>query len=362
MSVRKGANESIGASQRGHADSMASQDDLIPEPVLDQATAWAIRLHDAPDDEVARAELEEWLAQSDAHARAWARTKKAWLQMGQVPAAFAHEWPRRRSARARARTAMFGRGRAEHLHPAPRRRFGLRRVVFGLAACLAVALVLPSAQIWISADYMTAVAEIRQVALEDGSTVHLGADSAIEVKFADRWRQVTLLRGEAFFEVAPDRARPFSVHADDLDVTVTGTAFDVGFTERSFSVAVASGSVRVSRAGLGSSGAVDLTPGQGILIDRATGERTDTAPSPRTVAAWRTGRLIVENAPLPEVVAAIGRYRSGAIYVADAALREKRVTGGYDLRDPERALRLLVAPYGGIVTEYTPWLLVLSSG
>jgi transmembrane sensor len=37
------------------------------------------------------------------------------------------------------------------------------------------------------------------------------------------------------------------------------------------------------------------------------------------------------------------------------------VTGGYDLRDPQSALRLLVAPYGGTVRAYTPWMLVLSA-
>lgn len=340
---------------------MTSDDDLIPESVLDQAIAWAVRLHDSPNDMAARTELERWLAQGDMHRHAWAKTQKAWIQMGQVPATFAREWPRRHAGQARGGPSLAGSGPVESFPAVPRRRFGLRSAVVALAACLLIALAIPSLQVWISADYVTAVAETRRISLEDGSTVYLAADSAIAVNLKEGRRQLTLLRGEAYFEVAPDRSRPFSVRADDLNVTVTGTAFDVGFTERSFSIAVASGSVRVSRLGLKETGTVDLSPGQGVLIDRATGAGSDTAPTDRTVGAWRAGRLIVENTLLTDVVATIGRYRRGAIVIMDDALREKRVTGGYDLRDPEGALRVLVAPYGGTVREYTPWLLVLTT-
>src|SRR5262245_42247398 len=153
---------------------MTSDDNLIPEPVLDQAVAWAVRLHDSPDDTAARAEFEGWLAQGDVQARAWAKTQKAWVQMGQVPAAFAQEWPTRRVA---------------SFPVAPRRRYGLRSAVAGLAACLLVALAIPTLRVWISADYATAVAETRQVPLEDGSTIHLGADSAVAVNLKEGERQ-----------------------------------------------------------------------------------------------------------------------------------------------------------------------------
>jgi transmembrane sensor len=306
-----------------------------------------VRLHDAPGDVSLRAGFADWLAQSEVHARAWAQTRQAWTHLGQVLPEFAHEWPRR---------IAFAR---------PLARRGSRRralaAAAGLAACLLLALGLSPIRVALLADHATAVAETRQIALADGSTVHLGASSAIDVRFSDGRRRVTLLRGEAFFEVTPDHARPFSVRAADLDVTVTGTAFDVGFTENSFAVAVARGAVRVSRAGLGATGSVDLAPGQGLIIDRKSGTHTDTTPAPRTIAAWRGGQLIVENMPLTEVVAQLGRYHPGLILVADDALRDKRVTGGYDLHDPQSALRLLVAPYGGTVRAYTPWMLVLSA-
>jgi transmembrane sensor len=350
MTVQRDAGKRVCAALRGYSEPMTSDDELIPDAILDQATAWIVRLQESPNDKAARAEFKGWLAQSDVHARAWAKSKRAWGRMGQVPSAFAHEWPRRTSH-----------GGSAAVCPGFRpRRLGVRYAVIGLAACLFVALLLPSAQVWLIADYATAVAETSQISLEDGSTVHLGADSAMAVEFGAARRQVTLLRGEAYFDVVSDRERPFSVHADDLDVTVTGTAFDVGITDRSFSVTVGSGSVRVSRPGLKESGAVVLAPGQGLWIDRATGEASDTTTAGRTIAAWRSGHLIVENAPLTDVVAAIARYRRGVVVVADDALREKRVTGGYDLHDPERALRLLVAPYGGTVRQYTPWILVLS--
>jgi transmembrane sensor len=327
---------------------MTVDDDLIPDPVLQRASAWALRLQAAPHDAALRADLAAWVAESDVNARAWRLTQKAWRLTGHAQLAFAHEWPSRQAPGPPAARPS-------------RVRFGIRAAVLGLAACLLLVLALPSIQVRLAADYRTTVGESRRLLLEDGSTVHLASDSAIAVAFGASGREVHLLRGEAFFEVVPDSRRRFSVRAGDLSAIVTGTAFDVGLTEHSFSVAVAGGSVRVERAGTPGQGAVDLGPGQGVIIDRATGRPTDIGLPPHSVAAWRAGRLIVENAPLIDVVETIGRYHPGIVLVASNALREKRVTGVYDLGDPRSALRILSAPYGGTVRELTPWLLMLSA-
>jgi transmembrane sensor len=107
---------------------------------------------------------------------------------------------------------------------------------------------------------------------------------------------------------------------------------------------------------------VSLSAGHRFVLDRAAGKAATSDIALSSVAAWRNGRLVVENALLDDVVTAIGRYHSGAILVTDRTLRESRVTGVYDLRDPARALRVLSAPYGGVVRELTPYVLVLSAG
>ncbi|WP_296346416.1 FecR domain-containing protein [Reyranella sp.] len=338
---------------------MSGDDDMIPDRVLEAASAWAFRLQDAPDDAGLRAELADWLAESDVHAEAWALTQRAWQVTGQARAAFAHEWPTASSTRSVVSRPTVSHGQS-NVTPLRRRRFGVRVTALAIAACLLLVFALPVLRVQLNASHATSVAEMREVSLEDGSRVTLAASSAISVSFAAGAREVTLLEGAAYFEVAPDRARPFTVRAGPVSTTVTGTAFDVAMTDRTVSVAVASGSVRVARTDNLSSSLADLGAQQGVVVDRSSGTVVETALQPGTVAAWRKGRLIVENALLTDVVAALDRSHAGSIVVASESLRGKRVTGVYDLADPAGALRVLSAPYGGVVRAFTPYLLVLS--
>lgn len=315
----------------------------IPDPVLEQATDWMFRRRSARGDRAFEAALQAWIDESEVHARAWALAEKTWRASGQARPAFAHEWPDTTS----------------RVPIARRRTHRIAAAAMGLAACLALVVAWPAIRVELAADHATATAEVRRIALADGSVVHLGADSAIAADYNAGDRTVTLLKGEAFFQVVPDRAWPFTVRADNLTVTVTGTAFDVGFTDRTFSVAVASGSVRVNRAGISDAAAFDLRPGQGLTIDRATGAAARAAVSVGSVAAWRAGRLIVENAALADAAEAIGRHHRGFVAIADARLKESRVTGVFDLNDLVRALRALAAAHGGTVREIGSYLLVM---
>ncbi len=317
---------------------MTSSDDPIPDPVLDQAAAWALRLREAPGDAGVQGGLAAWLEESETHRQAWRLTQKAWHATGQVMPAFAHEW----QTPARPRPAS------------PRRRHkAIRYAVLAVAACLVLLVAMPSIRLHLTADHRTDVAEMREVRLQDGSVVTLAPDSAISVALEATRRDVLLLKGEAFFDVEPDRRRPFTVRAGNVAAIVTGTRFDVGLTDRTVSVAVASGSVRV--------GSVGLVAGQRVTVDRVTGATGRAQVPPDSVALWRDGRLIVENALLTDVVSVIGRSHRGLIVIASHALRERRVTGVYDLRDPAAALDVLVGPYGVVVHKITSYLLVVSA-
>lgn len=330
---------------------MSGDDDMIPDRVLDAATGWAFRLQDAPDDAGLQAELADWLAESPLHGEAWALTQRAWQITSRTQPVFADEWP--------ARPALSS--APSNVTPLRSRRFGLRLAGLAIAACLLLVFALPVLRVQLNASHATSIAEIREVLLEDGTRVTLAARSAIAVSFSAGARNVTLLEGAAYFEVVPDSARAFTVRAGDIATTVTGTAFDVAMTDRTVSVAVASGSVRVSRRDSPASPLADLRAQQGVMVDRASGTVVETALQPDAVAAWRKGRLIVENALLTDVVAALDRSHPGSIAVASVGLRGKRVTGVYDLGDPAGALKVLSAPYGGVVREFTPYLLVLSA-
>ena len=312
----------------------------IPDPILEQAVAWLHRVEAAPEDAALRHGLECWIAADEAHRAAWALARKAWTLAGDVP-------------------TRFIRGRAPDVRRRRRRNMAVG-IAAALAACFLVFVAQPEIAVRLRADSATATAETREIALDDGSAVTLGADSAIAMDFSASRRAVILLRGEAFFQVAEDRARPFTVQAETLSVTVTGTAFDVGFTDRSYAVTVASGAVRVAHAGAAGTREVALSPGQRLVIDRESGNAAQTTIAAEDVASWRAGRLVVEDAALPDVVDAIRRHYRGAVLVVSPFLRERRVTGVYDLRDPARALRVLAGPYGSVVREISPYLIAVS--
>ena len=59
------------------------------------------------------------------------------------------------------------------------------------------------------------------------------------------------------------------------------------------------------------------------------------------VTAWRRGKLIFDDKPLGEVLAILARYRRGYVVLVDPALRGRRVTGVFETRDPEAALRAI---------------------
>src|SRR5258708_24248903 len=75
--------------------------------------------------------------------------------------------------------------------------------------------------------YATAIGERKPVTLTDGSKVLLNTDSRIQIDYSAEQRIVRLLQGEAFFEVAHNRARPFLVYAGANVVRAVGTAFSV---------------------------------------------------------------------------------------------------------------------------------------
>lgn len=315
-----------------------------PEALLAQATDWLLRLEEAPGDPAVHAAAEAWRAADPAHDRAWVRAERAYRLIGQSP-------------RASRITSATPPARAGGKRPSSRRWFA------GAAAALAAGLLLlyaPGLLLKLTADVATDIAELRQVMLDDGTVVELAAQSALDVRFSRERRSVALLTGQAFFRVAAQSGRPFDVRAGDLTVTVVGTAFDVRLSRDAATVAVEHGAVEVRALAVGVAGAMKLGPGDQLTVGRRDGAIHRTRIAPQEVASWRDHRLFVEGSTVGQVVDELRRYNAGWIVFADPSFADQRVTGLYDLGDPDRALRILVAPFGGRVREVTPLLKIVS--
>lgn len=322
------------------------------------AIEWALLLREEPEDAALKAHFDEWIAASDLHARAWAATAHAYDRAGDLRPIFT---PPLRAATERpvlppgpmpyrqqpgTTAARAWRPRPGHL------------LVTALAACL-VLVATPSLLLRMQASYRTGTAERSRTVLADGTIAQLAPDSAIAVTYAANRRQVRLLRGEAWFDVRHDAARPFYVDAGGVTTTDIGTAFDIRLGRKGVTTEVTAGQVRVAYS---SAPPVSepLSRGDSLHVGFDGTVSRGQRPADQ-MAAWRSGQIIVRDRPASEVVEALRPWFSGMIVMRDSAFARQRVTGLYDATRPAEALRGLTQAYGGSVTMVTPWLIVVSS-
>ncbi|HZX86953.1 MAG TPA: FecR domain-containing protein, partial [Reyranella sp.] len=235
------------------------------EPLRAEAVDWLMRLQASPGDAAVRAGLDAWLAACASHRQAWQSVERVWRVSGGLP-------------------AMDGppSGNVVELPRSRQTRRVLGIAVAALAACLALYFA-PALKLRLQADHMTSVAELSDVTLEDGSVVHLDAGSAIAIRYGAARREVVLLAGRAFFDVVAAKDRPFVVVADDVTVTVTGTAFDVLSVGDGVTVAVQSGAVEVGQDGGRIAGV--LTRGERLNVGHGTGQAAKSQIDPQDIAA-----------------------------------------------------------------------------
>ncbi|RMB12214.1 FecR family protein [Eilatimonas milleporae] len=171
------------------------------------------------------------------------------------------------------------------------------------------------------AQYESNLGERTTVALADGTEVTLGARSSVETRFYAYKRTVTLTAGVAYFDVAPDAARPFTVKAGDLTATAVGTAFDVRNSGDTFRVGVAEGRVEVgypfimNGQYMGMTTTRDLAAGQEVTATIADGLQNVADTGTHFIAAWRTDRLVYQNVSIAELVVDLNRYAQTPIAV-----------------------------------------------
>lgn len=209
----------------------------------------------------------------------------------------------------------------------------------------------------LQADVMAGVAEMPVMTLEDGSTMHLNASSAVAFDYSEGKRVVKLLRGEAFFQVAPDASRPFSVETGDTRVTALGTAFDVRAGQTATEVVVTEHVVAVEAA-QGGTPPVRVREGESVSYDRNAGFGEIGKIDSMTALAWRRGQLSVENAPLSYVVEEMNRHYSGRIVIAGNALSARRVSGTISITDTDAALGFLRTALGVRASRIGPLVVI----
>lgn len=325
-----------------------SHDAKNADPADRAAIEWLVRLGEAEDATVFEA-FEAWVTASPEHAQAWA-------EVGATTRLIEAAAPQLSTARLFAGERRRRSGRGLTVHRASRRGV-IAATVAAAAAVVVAVLAVPEVAVRVRSDHVTAVAELRTIALPDGSAVTLGPRSAVAVDYDGRDREVRLVRGEAYFEVARNPNRPFRVLSSQVETTVLGTGFEVQDGEGRGRVGVRHGRVAVKAAA--GSGATVLTAGEGVRVD-ASGSLEPYVTHPDNIAAWTGKRLIVEARPVTEAIDAIRPWYGGAILARGSRLDAARVTGVYDLSDPVGSLVALSRANGASVQRISPWLVVIS--
>lgn len=305
---------------------------------LVEAATWRVHLSEVGAETTV--EFEAWLA-DPANARAWAQVSKPWDYFGGQ----AHE-----PELVAAHLAALGAGRV---------RAGAygRNVRFRALAAVAAILVIGAAG-WAGLqwsqrpdDYRTMRGERRIITLADGSRISLDANSEVTVRFTKNARELSLLEGQARFDVAHDVERPFSVRAGNRKVIATGTVFNIDMAGPKILVTLIEGHVVVlddsARVGRrqGAPSQVELHAGEQLIAPPGAPSEVERADISR-VTAWTNGQIMFDNEALASVASRVNRYASTQIVIDDPRIANMRISGLLNAGD--------VDGFVDMVTHYLP--------
>jgi transmembrane sensor len=316
--------------------------------IIAEASGWFIEFRAGDVDGDARVRFIEWLRRSPEHIHAYLEISGVWAELptadpeGKIDIEALIE-------RARGEPDVIAlpsdrpRPRMTPSALKPHTAWRSRRAAVALAAVvlLAIATVIFIDRGKFNGVYTTGIGEQRTVQLLDGSTVELNARSTIQVRLTSEQRDVTLLEGQALFQVAKDKQRPFVVRAGDAQVRAVGTEFDVYKKQAATVVTVVEGRVETydSQDSPGTA-AIVLSAGEQLtvvphVVTKPT--RTDTA----IATAWVQKRLIFEETPLNDVAEEFNRYNRRPLTIDDGELGNIRISGVYSSTDPASLINFL---------------------
>ena len=349
-----------------------------PASIDSQAVAWSDALGAAPDDAALRQACRAWCDEHPDHAAAFARIDRAY-QLARAVGGHRPLLDLENETLAR----IAATARRSRLRQRRRRRWAAAATV----AAVAISLGLYSGGRWDRLQYLpeharyllagegyyrTDVGERRTVTLADGSALTLNTNTRAVVDFHARTRDIRLLAGQALFEVAPDKTRPFIVTAGTRTVTALGTAFDVRLEPNRVEVTLIEGKVEVTEVAAaaaegaalmtpdsasptpdgahGTEGAAlstqhsslstVLSPGQRLIALASTPAVVEPA-NPARITSWRQGQVIFENDPLDKAIRELNRYGTRKLVLNDPRLHDMRVSGAFNISDTRNFINML---------------------
>lgn len=325
--------------------------------IVTEAAAWFVEFRSGDATPAARSRFEQWLRSSPEHVQAYLEVAAGWSTLptrdteGRIDL---QAWVA--AARNSGDDNVVELASSQPTTVPPARH---RSRPWALAASIALLVALIGAGLWLYAPqghtYRTGIGEQRTLMLADGSTIILNALTTVRVHMSPKVRDITLIRGEAYFHDFDDPKRPFIVRSGTSAVRAIGTEFNVERESHDTQVTVVEGQVAVAALPASDNGqtalvrltvpvarthAVLVSAGQQVIV------RSRKVPVPRSVdigdaIAWLKQRLIFTNTPLEKVAAQFNLYSKRRLVIADPALRSVGVSGVYSATDPSALIGFL---------------------
>jgi len=325
---------------------------VTPE-IAAEAAVWIANLHGPGRDRAMEDAFRAWQRRSPAHCEAIEKTTDVWEDIARSQAARAY---------------MLAKGRRP-VEAAERVRSWNWRwaAVAGLTAMMAGGAQL--FQHWrMQGVYITAVGEQRSVLLDDGTRMLLNTDTHLRVDYDAKQRTVEIRGGEALFEVAKDKVRPFVVRVAGSEVVAVGTAFSVRLIEdpkrdEALTVTLIEGQVNVrptlgGESTLAPTETVALKPGDRLTLDHEARSKAPAVaskldrPNLERAMAWKRNEIAFESTPLAVAIGEINRYSRTQIALSSDVQQEKLALSGiYRTGDSASFAHAVAALYGLRVRE-----------
>lgn len=174
--------------------------------------------------------------------------------------------------------------------------------------------------------------------LPDGSVVTLNKHSSINYpsKFKGDTRTIAL-KGEAFFNVTPNKKKPFIIHVNDVSIRVVGTSFNVrsegGVTE----VIVETGRVQVTR----NNKTVELKPEEKLKIEQQDSVMVKEEVKDKLYNYYHSKEFVCYEAPLWKLAEALSKAYEVNIVIETEALRRLKLTTTFNNESLDKILEVI---------------------
>lgn len=289
---------------------------LSPNALVEMRAAdWLSRQQFEDWNEAQQRALNAWLAESDNHVAAYWRLAATFHRTDRLAALRRPEVDNESSTIIKRRWPIVSAAVAGLV---------LLTAIGGLAAYL-----LPRSE-----TFSTPVGGHRALILADGSRIDLNTDTLLRADIGSHARNIELVRGEAYFQVKHDSARPFVVTVADHRITDLGTKFLVRTVAKGVEVALMEGRARLENTDAEKKHSAILAPGD-LVVATANSMNVSRKHVPELAddLAWRHGALVFHNATLADAAAEFGRYGGVKLVIVDPGVAALTINGTFRTND-----------------------------